>query len=103
MFAGALDTKLKIATGEFPATIRRNHKTHPIFVLKSIHGTSHQVCPCSSKGSRSRQRYIPKGCKLEMRETVTERDSFLVEKYSFILPENLALAKEMFFLGRKKY
>jgi hypothetical protein len=100
IFAGALDVNLKKATGAFPATFRKDHTTHPVFVLKNLAVASHQVCPCSSKGNPRQQRYVPRGCRLEMTDKKMDRDSFLVEKYSFILPGDSALVKNLFFLGR---
>ncbi len=99
-FAGVQDKKLKQITTAFPATFRKDHTTHPIFVLAVLPGLAHTVCPCSSKGHTGKQRYIACGCLLEMRETVMDRDSFLVEKYAFPLPDDHSLSKNLFFLGR---
>ncbi|MCD6390017.1 MAG: hypothetical protein J7L69_11455, partial [Desulfobulbaceae bacterium] len=58
LFAGAQDKKLKQITSAFPATFRKEHTTHPIFVLAASPGLAHIVCPCSSKGNPGKQRYV---------------------------------------------
>ncbi len=100
MFAGVPDVTLKDITGSFPATFRKGHTTHPVFVLENIAVYAHKVCPCSSKGDRRRQRYVPKGCRLDMSNQVMDRNSFLVEKYTFQLPADRIFVKNLRFMGR---
>ena len=60
LFAGAPDTDLHQYTDQkFPATLRPDLDTHPVFVLQCF-PAGHLLFPCSSKG-RKQQRYIPKG------------------------------------------
>jgi len=83
-FAGVSDFDLKGWTGGFPATFRKKQITHPIFVLR-CRTSGHLVCPCTSRGMK-KLRYIRKDCKLEMKDTFTDRNSFLLERFSFTLP-----------------
>ena len=98
-FTGAPDRSLREKTGSFPASFRTEKHTHPLFVLRP-HSSGHLVCPCSSRGSRYRQRYIRKNCRLELSGKITDRDSFLVEQYSFTLPNDSRLARQLLFMGR---
>ncbi len=97
-FAGISDHDLKEWTDHFPATFRKNHVSHPVFVLRS-YPTGPQVCPCSSKG-RKTMRYIEKNCKLEMKETTMDRDSFLIEQYIFTLPLDTRFRVNPIFKGK---
>ena len=98
-FFGAADTELKAQTGKFPATFRKDKTTHPIFILRA--GTaSHLACPCSTQGNRKRYRFIADGCKMEIKEQVMNRDSFLMEQYQFALPLDHRLCKGLRFFGK---
>jgi len=97
-FSGFKDNELRAHTGSFPATLRTDKTTHPVFILGS-NSISHVVCPCSSKGSRKKQRYIAKGCALEMKNHVMDRDSFLVERYRFTVPLDGRLTSHLQFRG----
>ena len=98
-FTGAADTELREQTGSFPATLRQDKTTHPIFLLRA--GTSgHAACPCSTKGHWRKFRYIREGCRLEMKEHTMDRDSFLIERYPFTLPLDHRLFKQVRFCGR---
>lgn len=97
-FAGIDDCDLKSWTGGFPGTLRKEYGTHPLFVLR-CHSSGHLVCPCTSKG-RSRQRYIKKGCRLEMAEDFMDRKSYLVEYFSFTMPLDSRFIRKPIFVGR---
>lgn len=98
LFAGISDYDLREWTGRFPATFRKNHVSHPVFVLQP-YSSGPLVCPCSSKGART-MRYIKKHCRLEMKETTTDRNSFLVEQYSFTLPLDTRFRVNPIFMGK---
>jgi len=100
LFFGAEDRELKKITGSFPATFRKNKKTHPLFVLQAEPGLFCRVCPCSSRGSKRRQRYIKKGTTLEMTGYEMDRDSFLVERYPFMVTITTVVAKNLSFMGK---
>lgn len=85
LFRGASDSGLREATGTFPATFRSPHGTHPLFVLETLPGLGHRVCPCSSKSFGVRRR-IRKGCVLRYTRRQMDRDSHLVESCAFNLP-----------------
>jgi hypothetical protein len=98
-FHGARDRDLRVVTGEFPATFRKDRITHPILVLKVLGDLGHKVCPCSSKNWGAR-RFIRKGCILEVTGREQERDSFLVERFSFNLPSDPAFSQGLRFMGQ---
>lgn len=98
LFAGVSDRDLKEWTGGFPATFRKQQQTHPLFVL-FCRASGHFVCPCSSKGG-AKLRYIRKGCRLEMKEKCTDRNSFLIEYFSFTLPLDSRFRRPPLFLGK---
>ncbi len=97
-FAGAPDTDLRTLTGTFPATLRKEMDTHPIFVLE-IQASGHIVCPCSSRGDPVRQRYIRQGCRLEIKGTVMDRNSYLVESCYFTMPLDMRFSRRLSFQG----
>ena len=97
-FAGVSDLDLKEWTGGFPATFRKEQITHPIFIL-CCRASGHLVCPCSSKGKK-RLRYIRRDCRLEMQDTTTDRDSYLVERFSFTLPLDSRFRSKPIFKGK---
>ncbi|MDW7774393.1 MAG: hypothetical protein SCH71_16020 [Desulfobulbaceae bacterium] len=99
LFTGAPDQELKECTGSFPATLRKEKNTHPIFVLDAL-PEGHLVCPCSSKGNKQNQRYIRQGCRLEITGRVTDMDSYLVEKYKFTIPLDRRFTRKLFFFGQ---
>ena len=97
-FHGARDTDRKVVTGDFPATFDKVRRTHPIFVLKVLGDLGHKVCPCSSKNWGG-SRFIRKGCLLEITGREQERDSYLVEWFSFNLPSDPAFTERLLFMG----
>lgn len=97
-FQGALDLRLREATGVFPATLRPDRKTHPLFVLEAIDGLGHRVCPCSSRNWAAR-RYIRQGCVLEYTGRVTDRNSYLVEACTFNMPLDPEFWQPLLFMG----
>ena len=98
-FMGVPDTDLRTRTGgKFPATIRQHMDTHPIFVLRS-RPSGNLLCPCTSRGNKQKSWYIAKGCHLEMREYVMDRDSFLVESHAFTLPLDSRFSRKLLFKG----
>lgn len=98
MFFGAPDTDLRQLTGAFPATMRPDKTTHPLFVLQ-VNTVGHYVCPCSSKGHSAKQRYVCCGCRLEMKNEAMKLDSFLVEACGFTLPLDQRFTGKLGFLG----
>lgn len=98
-FSGVADIELRRHTGTFPATLRKEKTTHPVFLLHA-RGTGHLMCPCSSKGHWRKHRYIAEGCKLEMKPHVMDRDSFLIEQYRFTIPLDHRFQKSLCFCGR---
>lgn len=97
-FHGARDLALRELTGIFPATLRPDRKTHPLFILESIEGLGHRVCPCSSQNWAARRR-IRQGCVLEITGRVTDRDSYLVESCAFNLPLDPEFSQRLLFMG----
>jgi hypothetical protein len=99
LFRGALDVGLREVTGVFPATLRDDRKSHPLFVLDRLAGLGHRVCPCSSRNWAAR-RLIRKGCVLEITGRVADRNSYLVESCAFNLPLSPEFLEPLRFLGR---
>jgi hypothetical protein len=97
-FHGARDLDLRVVTGKFPATFRKDRHTHPIFVLKVLGDLGHKVCPCSSKNWGA-SRFIRKGCLLEVTGREQERNSYLVEWFTFNLPSDPAFTEGLLFMG----
>jgi len=97
-FAGIDDLDLRNWSGGFPATFREKLQTHPIFVLR-CNPSGHLLCPCSSRGRKS-CRYIKKGCEFEMKNTVSDRNSYLIEKFKFTLPLDSRFRRDPIFIGR---
>ena len=99
-FMGVPDTDLRTHTrGVFPATLRPDMDTHPVFVLR-VQPAGHLLCPCSSRGNKHKSRYIRKGCRLEMGNHVMDRDSFLVENVVFTLPLDSRFSRRLSFRGK---
>jgi hypothetical protein len=98
-FMGVPDTDLRDHTeGKFPATLRQQMDTHPVFVLR-CRPSGHLLCPCTSRGNKQNMWYIAQGCRLEMRDHVMDRDSFLVETHTFTLPLDSRFSRKLFFKG----
>lgn len=97
LFAEVQNTWWRLKTRTFPAT-HYTSGSHPLFVLKKEGNQSFQICPCSSKGNRSR--YIRKGCTLLQTRKVTDQNSFLVEKFSYRLPISVTFSVQPKFLGQ---
>ena len=98
-FMGVPDTDLRRQTaGQFPATLRKHMDTHPVLVLRS-QPSGHLLCPCTSRGNRHNMWYIEKGCRLEMRNYVMDRDTFLVVGHSFTMPLDSRFSRKLFFKG----
>ncbi len=97
-FFGAPDEDLLKITGSFPATLRQDKTTHPIFILKA-NPTGHYVCPCSSRGNSKEKRFIRSGCSLKMKKEETKIVSFLVEACSFTLPLDSRFSRKLIFGG----
>ncbi len=97
-FAGVDDVDLSEWSGGFPATFRKELQTHPIFVL-CCNPSGHLLCPCSSKGNKT-LRYIKRGCKFEMKNETSDRNSYLIEKFKFTLPLDSRFRRNPIFLGR---
>jgi hypothetical protein len=99
-FMGVPDSDFRQHTGgRFPATLRPNMDTHPVFVL-ATGSNGHILCPCTSKGNKQKLRYIQEGCRLEMSTQVMNRNSFLLEHYVFTMPLDSRFSRKLFFKGR---
>jgi hypothetical protein len=98
-FQGAIDAALREATGVFPATLRPDRKSHPLFVLDRIGDLGHRVCPCSSRNWAAR-RFIREGCVLEIPGRISDRNSYLVESCAFNLPLDPGFWEPLCFMGR---
>lgn len=99
LLAGAPDRDLKELTATFPARLRKDKTTHPLFVLRPIGSYGHKVCPCSSRDWNAKT-YIRRGCELEITGKITDRTSYLVETCAFNLPLNPEFTRRLRFLGR---
>ncbi len=99
LFSGALNTELFEKTGEFPARSKKPSLTHPVFVIKKIGSFAFKLCPCSSKLIRG-CRYIRKGCRLEISETIMDRNSCLLEQYTFNLSKDPSFCGRLIFRGK---
>lgn len=97
LFAGAKDLELKEITGLFPATMKSKKSSHPIFSLKSLGNFGIQVCPCTSR--RHKGRFIKEGCTLEVTENTNDRNSYLLEQYSFSISVQSPMESRLRFLG----
>lgn len=98
-FMGVPDTDLRQHTGGgFPAILRPDMDTHPVFILRRL-AAGHFLCPCSSQGNKWKLRYIPKGCHLDMNDYVMDRDSFLIEHYIFTMPLDRRFSRKLIFKG----
>lgn len=96
LFKGVENTWWRLKTGGFPATDFTSG-THPLFVLRQIGNQGFQICPCSSKGGKSR--HIKKGCTLLRTNERMDRNSFLVERFAFSLPVTATFAPQPSFQG----
>jgi hypothetical protein len=93
LFSGAKDEKLLLVTrGEFPATLKPE-KTRPLFCLSRVPSSpGFKVCPCSTQYPFGNSfRYIPAGCKLLHTGRLTDKTSFLVEAFTFPIPQSIAM------------
>ena len=99
LFSGALNTDLLEKTGGFPATFKDDSHTHPVFVVRKLGRIGFKLCPCTSKKKKG-CRYILKGCRLEIKETVTDRHSYLLEEYTFNLSYDPSFCRNLHFKGR---
>jgi len=107
LFTGCKDSALRIVTQElFPkigkwGTLASPKNTHPVFLLKRNSNFAYNFCPMSSKTYNSTtSRCVPKGTRLlhSVRATVTDKDSYILEEYSFKLVENnLVVGPKNFF------
>ena len=99
LFMGVPDKDLRRHTeGRFPATLRPNMDTHPVFVLQ-CRATGHLLCPCTSK-KNNKLRYIQKGCELEPGKHVQKRNTYLVEDCAFTIPLDNRFSRRLFYRGR---
>lgn len=98
LFSGVSNVWWRKITGGFPAT-KHSSGTHPLFVLGAKGNYGFQVCPCSSSGNIG-ARFIRRGCKLLLSVNVTDRDSFLVERFAFSLPMNSTFSDQPGFKGK---
>ncbi|WP_045213937.1 hypothetical protein [Desulfonatronovibrio magnus] len=83
-FYGGCDRRLRKFTGSFPATLRKNQTTHPVFILKKTTSQSFMTCPCTSVCDNE-MIYIKAHCPLDMTGAELDRNSYIVRKYTFNL------------------
>ena len=101
LFSGAPDKSLKEETGSFPAILKEDKTTHPIFVLKTLGNLGHEVCPCTSKEPWDCSvNYVKEGCVLEITRITTDKKSYILEHFSFTLPNDMKFRKRLWFKGR---
>ena len=98
LFYGADDFWLREMTGAFPSTLRKDKKTHPVFILSRTGNFALKLCPCSTKVNNGR--YIVRGCKLKMTGNTTDKDSYILSGYSFNLPVNQSIQPKLKFGGK---
>ncbi|MFW6180014.1 MAG: hypothetical protein ACOC43_16780 [Desulfohalobiaceae bacterium] len=100
LFSAAKDKWLLQQTGgAFPAALRKDKSTHPIFVLQKLGNMGCRICPCTSRPNRG-GRYIVQGCRLEITGRSTDRDSYILEQFSFNLPLNPAFKPKLPLMGK---
>ena len=97
LFKGVQNTWWRLKTSGFPATDFTSG-THPLFVLRKKGNQGLLICPCSSKGGKSR--YIKKGCVLLHTDEHIDRNSFLVERFAFSLPVTATFSPQPNFHGK---
>lgn len=97
LFSGVENTWWRLKTLDFPATNFASG-THPLFVLQKNGNLGYRICPCSSKGGKSR--YIKNGCILLQTGERMDRNSFLVERFAFSLPLTATISPQPRFLGK---
>ncbi|WP_045214243.1 hypothetical protein [Desulfonatronovibrio magnus] len=83
-FYGGCDRRLREFTGSFPATLRKDQSTHPVFILKKNTAQSFMTCPCTSVRHK-KMIYIKARCPLDMTGAELDRNSYIVSKYTFNL------------------
>lgn len=92
-FVGMPDEKTRNLTSKtFPRKFIPG-KTHPVFALKPMPGNSgFKVCPCSTKPpfNRGPHQYIKCGCTLNYTHNIMDKQSYLVRKIQFPIPQNIA-------------
>lgn len=88
MLMGVSNEWWSTKTGMFPA--RSKSGGHPLFVLGRS-TTGFRVCPCSSKGTRGK--FIRKGCTLQKTGKVTDRNSYVLERFAFNIPKMMRFKK----------
>ncbi len=71
----------------FPTTLRRDHRSHPGYVLEEVGNYALRICPLTSR--RQNTPYIPAGTILEKTGFRMDRDSFLVLSAVAVLPRRI--------------
>lgn len=98
-FRGALNTVLREKTGSFPCKLGKKGETHPVFLLQKVGNYAFRTCPCTSK-RKPGVRYVRMGCILEYTKREMDKDSYILEQYSFNLSADEAFHRDLFFEGR---
>lgn len=102
LFFGCKDSNLRIVTqGLFPIIGKvKTLGTHPIFLLKRISNIAFDFCPNSTQSyNASTSRCIPKGTRLlhSVRLKETDKNSYILEKYTFkLVPNNIVVGPDNF-------
>ena len=86
IFLGVLDSFwIKKTGGSFPATMRQDKTTHPLYVVPSSN-YGLRVCPCTTSSSHHPPRwYIPGGITLRNTGTTMDRTSYVLKMLEFPL------------------
>ncbi len=87
LFRGLSDESLKTLTHQrFPGFVKPG-KSHPIFSLKILPNfIAAELCPCSTKRSNKKNRYISEGCILNYTNYPIHKNSYLLENIKFKIP-----------------
>jgi len=99
IFVGTDDRILKRRTGKFPARRRPGLSGHPLFVIETLEGNIHRVCPCTSK-YKPRTRYIRAGCVLKDTGRIMSRTSFILDEFAFNISPREKWVERLRYLGR---
>ena len=69
----------------FPATLRKDHKTHPGYIFREIGDYALMLCPLSSIGWK-KFKFIPEGAVLEITKIKMDKKSYVIDRASSLLP-----------------
>ncbi len=96
IFTGVRNIWWRNETNEFPST-NIEEGTHPLFVLGKNSNLSLKKFPCLSY--KQITRYVKKGCHLEHTGHITDKNSYIIERFSFSLPVSATFSVQPRFLA----